>query len=206
MVTEVDDQLGRIFDWLDDTGQADNTLVVLTSRSRRAARRPLARAEDRASSTPRSTCRSSSAIPAPQFDATRGETVDAFTEHVDVTPTICELLGTDVPLQCDGRPLTPWLEGATPIDWRARGPPRARPPRSRQPPARRGVRRHAGRVRARGAPRRPRQVRAVLGPPRVPADLLRHRPRSRAARRTSPPTPRTHRRCSTTRSACSRGA
>ena len=41
----------------------------------------------------------------------RAAAVDAFTEHVDVLPTICELLGTEVPLQCDGRPLTPWLDG-----------------------------------------------------------------------------------------------
>jgi hypothetical protein len=27
--------------------------------------------------------------------------------------TIAELLGTEVPLQCDGRPLTPWLDGAS---------------------------------------------------------------------------------------------
>ena len=31
MVSEVDTQLGRIFDWLDETGQADDTLVVFTS-------------------------------------------------------------------------------------------------------------------------------------------------------------------------------
>ena len=35
-----------------------------------------------------------------------------------MTPTICDLLDIDVPLQCDGRPLTSFLEGATPIDWR----------------------------------------------------------------------------------------
>ena len=52
--------------------------------------------------------------PRPQFDATRGTTSNAFTEHVDVTPTICDLLDIDVPLQCDGRPLTSFLEGATP--------------------------------------------------------------------------------------------
>jgi arylsulfatase A-like enzyme len=49
----------------------------------------------------------------------RGRTVDAFTEHVDVLPTICDLLGADVPLQCDGRALTPWLHGESPDDWRA---------------------------------------------------------------------------------------
>ena len=47
-----------------------------------------------------------------------GRAVDAFTEHVDVLPTICELLGADVPLQCDGRALTPWLHGETVDDWR----------------------------------------------------------------------------------------
>ena len=31
MMTEVDDQLGRLLDWLDATGQADDTLVVFTS-------------------------------------------------------------------------------------------------------------------------------------------------------------------------------
>ena len=34
-------------------------------------------------------------------------------------PTICELLGAEIPLQCDGRALTPWLRGETPDDWRA---------------------------------------------------------------------------------------
>ena len=122
------------------------------------------------------------------------------------TPTICDLLGTDVPLQCDGRPLTPCLEGATPIDWRHEVHHEfdLRDPDSRL--LEDSVRRHDGGVLVRGAPRRPRQVRAVLRPPRVPADLLRHRQRSRAARRTSPPIPRTRRRCSTTRSACSPGA
>ena len=65
------------------------------------------------------TFRSSCATPDRQADGTRGRTVDAWTEHVDVTPTICEWLGIDVPLQCDGRPLQPFLhEGVAPADWR----------------------------------------------------------------------------------------
>jgi arylsulfatase A-like enzyme len=56
--------------------------------------------------------------PRARFDASRGSTVNVFTEHVDVTPTLCELLDVEVPLQCDGRPLTSFLEGATPFDWR----------------------------------------------------------------------------------------
>ena len=31
MMTEVDDQLGRVLAWLDETGQWDDTLVVFTS-------------------------------------------------------------------------------------------------------------------------------------------------------------------------------
>ena len=56
--------------------------------------------------------------PRPPFDGSRGREVTAFTEHVDLLPTIAELLDVDVPLQCDGRPLTPWLVGDAPGDWR----------------------------------------------------------------------------------------
>jgi arylsulfatase A-like enzyme len=34
-------------------------------------------------------------------------------------PTILERLGIEVPLQCDGQSLLPWLEGRTPAGWRA---------------------------------------------------------------------------------------
>jgi arylsulfatase A-like enzyme len=117
MVSEVDTQLGRIFDWLDESGQRDNTIVVFTSDHGEllgdhwlvqkigwfdtAYHVPLIIRDPRA-----------------ECNGTRGTTVEAFTEHVDVTPTICDLIGRDVPLQCDGRPLTPWMHGETPGDWR----------------------------------------------------------------------------------------
>jgi arylsulfatase A-like enzyme len=37
--------------------------------------------------------------------------VDAFTESVDVLPTICRWLGIDVPLQADGFALQPFITG-----------------------------------------------------------------------------------------------
>jgi arylsulfatase A-like enzyme len=44
--------------------------------------------------------------------------VDAFTEHVDLMPTMLDWLGLDVPRQCDGQPLTPFLLGSVPGAWR----------------------------------------------------------------------------------------
>ncbi|MEI8302863.1 MAG: alkaline phosphatase family protein [Burkholderiales bacterium] len=51
-------------------------------------------------------------------DGARGRVVDAFTEGVDLMPTLLDLLGLPVPPGCDGRSLRPWLEGDTPADWR----------------------------------------------------------------------------------------
>lgn len=43
---------------------------------------------------------------------------DQFTEHVDVMPTLLELLDLSRPRQCDGLSLKPWLEGSLPDRWR----------------------------------------------------------------------------------------
>ena len=59
--------------------------------------------------------------PRPEAAAIRGTVVDQFSEHVDVLPTILHWLGaTELPLQCDGHSLLPFLtagEGA-PSGWR----------------------------------------------------------------------------------------
>jgi len=116
MMAEVDDQLGRIFGALDERGITDRTLVVFTSDHGETL-------GDHWILHKLGWFDSSYHVPmivrGPGVEAA-GRVVEAtFTEHVDVLPTICELLATDVPLQCDGRPLTPWLRGDTPGDWRA---------------------------------------------------------------------------------------
>ncbi len=117
MIAEVDDQLGRIFDALDEMGLAERTLVVFTSDHGETLGDHWVLGKlgwfDQTYHVPLIV-----RDPRPRFERTRGRVVDVFTEHVDVLPTFAELLGTEVPLQCDGRPLTPWLDGETPADWR----------------------------------------------------------------------------------------
>jgi arylsulfatase A-like enzyme len=56
--------------------------------------------------------------PLSSADLARGSQVDAFTESVDLMPTLLNWLGTDIPAQCDGRSLLPFLQGQTPPQWR----------------------------------------------------------------------------------------
>ncbi len=118
MMAEVDAQLGRLFAWLDASGQADDTLVVLTSDHGdqmgdhwlveklgywdESYHVPLIIRD-----------------PRPEAGAGRGQVVRAVTEHVDVMPTILDWIGVEPPLQCDGRRLTPFVHGeSAPPDWR----------------------------------------------------------------------------------------
>jgi arylsulfatase A-like enzyme len=118
MMAEVDDQIGRVLDMLDETGLASTTIVVLTSDHGETLGDHWIMHKlgwfDQTFHVPLIV-----RDPRSRFDATRGRVVNVFTEHVDVLPTVAELLDAEVPLQCDGRPLTPWLEGGSPADWRA---------------------------------------------------------------------------------------
>jgi arylsulfatase A-like enzyme len=113
MLAEVDDHIGRLLDWLDATGHADDTIVIFTSDHGEMLGDHYLLHKlgwfDQSYHVPL-IVRGPGVAPS--------HTVDAFTEHVDVLPTICALLDAEVPLQCDGRPLTPWLHGEAPDDWR----------------------------------------------------------------------------------------
>ncbi|CAN5298300.1 alkaline phosphatase family protein [soil metagenome] len=54
----------------------------------------------------------------PRRPAGRGAKVDAFTESVDIMPTLVELAGGQPSARLDGRSLAPFLEGTEPPDWR----------------------------------------------------------------------------------------
>ena len=117
MQTEVDAHLGRIFDWLDETGLTAETVVVVTSdHGEQLGDHHLTEKLgffDESYHVPLIV-----RVPGAAHDAARGTVVAEPTEHVDVLPTLCDLLGVDVPLQCDGRSLTPFLTGTPPLRWR----------------------------------------------------------------------------------------
>ena len=54
----------------------------------------------------------------PQHSAQHGRKIEAFTESVDVTPTVLDLVGQRVPTGMDGVSLMPFLEGKPPEKWR----------------------------------------------------------------------------------------
>ena len=115
MVSEVDDQLGRVLDHLEATGRDGDTLVVVTADHGEQL-------GDHGLIQKLGFYESSYAIPcivrAPGRSGSAGSVVDAFTEGVDVLPTIAELLGQEVPAQCDGTSLVPFLDGRAPDRWR----------------------------------------------------------------------------------------
>ncbi|HMK62061.1 MAG TPA: sulfatase-like hydrolase/transferase [Acidimicrobiales bacterium] len=114
LVTHVDQEVGRLLAALDELGLAANTVVVVTSDH----------GEQLGDQGLREKCGyfpSSYAVPLIVADPRKpaGQVVRAPTEAVDVLPTLSELLEVPVPLQCDGLPLTPWLEGEDAADaWR----------------------------------------------------------------------------------------
>jgi arylsulfatase A-like enzyme len=117
LLSEIDDQLGRVFAYLKATGQWDNTLIVFTCDHGEqlgdhhllgkigyfdeSYRIPMIVRDPRRAA-----------------NGTRGTVVEKFTETIDTMPTILEWLDLPVPRQCDGQSLLPFCEGVTPTGWR----------------------------------------------------------------------------------------
>ncbi|MGZ4708963.1 MAG: alkaline phosphatase family protein [Acidimicrobiales bacterium] len=133
LMSEVDHHLGRVLDWLDTSGQAGDTLVVLTSDHGdqlgdhwlmeklgywdESYHVPMIVRDPRTAPAPAGPV--GSAGPAGSAGSV-GRRIDAFTEHVDVMPTILDWLGLDIPAQCDGRSLMPFVAGdGRPPGWRS---------------------------------------------------------------------------------------
>lgn len=117
LITEVDENIGRIINLLKETGQYENTVIVFTSDHGVQLGDHYLLGQG------------------PYFDQTfhvpliirapdgkrqqqRGCVIDAFTESIDIFPTIMDMFGADIPIQCDGRSLVPFLIGETPEKFR----------------------------------------------------------------------------------------
>ena len=118
LIKQIDDHLGRLFEWLEETGKDKETMIVFTSDHgdylgdhwlgekelfhECSVRVPLIICD------PRSEC-----------DGTRGTASDAFVEAIDLVPTFMEATGAPpAPHRLEGRSLVPLLTGNAPHDWR----------------------------------------------------------------------------------------
>ena len=110
MIGDVDEQIGRTLDALETRGLADDTVIVLTADHGDQL-------GDHGLLGKFGWHEASYRIPAILADPRRpngwGSEVTLPTENVDLLPTICELIGAEVPLQCDGVSLGPLLDGTT---------------------------------------------------------------------------------------------
>lgn len=118
LIKELDDQIGRLFSYLKESGQFDNTMVVFCSDHGDnmgdhwlgekdlfhdcSARVPLIISD-----------------PRPQANSTRGTATDALVEGIDLVPTFIDFFGGAAkPHIIEGLSLTPLLHDQ-PVDWRS---------------------------------------------------------------------------------------
>lgn len=117
LIKELDDQMGRLITYLEDSGRFNDTMIVFCSDHGDnmgdhwmgekeffydcSARVPLLIYD-----------------PRPEADATRGTVTDALVEGIDLTPTFIEFFGgKNKPHLIEGLPLTPLLHDQ-PTEWR----------------------------------------------------------------------------------------
>ena len=117
MMSEVDAQIGRLVAFLQDTDCYDNTLIVFTSDHGEML-------GDHWQLEKYSYFDQTFHVPLIVRDprpeaAQRGRVIDAFTESVDVMPTIVDWLGLDVPSTCDGESLLGMCNSEESIPWRS---------------------------------------------------------------------------------------
>ena len=117
LIKQCDDQLGVLLDHLEATGQADNTVIVLTSDHGDYLGDHWLGEKDMFHD-PSVKVPLIIYDPRPEADATRGTVCDALVEAIDLAPTFVEMAGGVVADHIlEGRSLMPWLRGEVPI-WR----------------------------------------------------------------------------------------
>jgi arylsulfatase A-like enzyme len=119
LIAEFDHHFGRLIAYLKRTGQYDRTLIVFTADHGEMLGDHWFAGKDGCFDA---AYRVPMIIKPPHKimnkGGARGAVVDAFTEHVDLLPTLCDVVGLETPDQADGRSLGPFLEGKLPASWR----------------------------------------------------------------------------------------
>ena len=119
LISEVDDNLGRLFQLLKQNGEWDSTFIIFTSDHGEQMGDHWLTGKlgyfDQSYHIPLII-----RDPRPAADPTRGKQFDAFSENVDLMPTMLDWLGLDIPAQCDGQSLMPFIHtGRAPESWRS---------------------------------------------------------------------------------------
>jgi arylsulfatase A-like enzyme len=119
LISEVDDNIGRLLEAVEKLGEDKTTLIIFTSDHGDLLGDHWFRGKvgfhDGAFHVPLLLH-----DPRPGADMSRGTKVKAFTEHVDLAPTILDYLGLS-PREFDGKSLRPHVEsrpGSAPVEWR----------------------------------------------------------------------------------------
>ena len=115
MISEVDYQLGRLFDSLVESGEWDNTIIVVTADHAEMLGDHGLREKVGYWETSQHII---GIVADPRHASVHGTVVDKFTENVDIMPTLCEVMDIAIPAQCDGLPLTHFINGTEPPWWR----------------------------------------------------------------------------------------
>ncbi len=115
LASEVDHHIGRVIAFLKESGQYDDTLLIIGADHGEmlgdhriwGKMAPF----DAAFHVPL-------IIRDPRNNAPHGSSVSAITESVDLMPTLLDWIGLPVPASVDGLSLMPYLEGRPPDSWR----------------------------------------------------------------------------------------
>lgn len=104
LAKELDDSMGQIFDAVKDNGLAERTIVICTT--------------DHGIAFPRMKCNLNDSgigvmlmMKGPQDFLQGGKVFDSMVSHIDVFPTVCEMLDIDKPEWLEGKSMMPLLKG-----------------------------------------------------------------------------------------------
>lgn len=114
LITQCDDQMGRLFNYLEKSGRDQDTMIIITSDhgdylgDHWLGEKDLFHA-------PSVKVPLIVYDPRPHADQTRGSTCDALVEAIDVTATIIDAAGCEIPTHIvEGQSLMPYLKGLKP--------------------------------------------------------------------------------------------